>query len=461
MQKVGAYLLERRDGMEWLDARSAEAARICTVIEDWLRTKGASDIDAGGGSYDAVDGSEAKFEVVRATDGGRKWTLYRLIEVTTDGRRFDASLSVTAGATSVAVYTTLEVGSVAAQINQVEVDPRCPKVIRTLLEAEGTWHHGASRLRGLTEVTGFDDGEALALDIKYEQRSVPYVVVSAVDGAIAIDGLDDKLAYDLAGTANVFTVDEGASWALTDTLRKPLSCYAGAVRVYWPGCHVNDNPYRHPLWTAARLDSLDSDEHRARERFRRRLRQMILRATAVSVTRPREIDEVRNAAARAEFAAVKATAKSMSDFEAIADSYAEDNDKLRQELLEREEQIAGLQAEVAKLASEREGLIYHLRQAKSDAEAGEDDVEPDLGEDEAAEQGPPEPGEIRFYKKHYSAPTHDIMVLAGDCGHNSWQGANKADKAKKGIAKLERTEAWRLVQHCGKCKGGGFWRVEW
>jgi len=49
----------------------------------------------------------------------------------------------------------------------------------------------------------------------------------------------------------------------------------------------------------------------------------------------------------------------------------------------------------------------------------------------------------------------------GDCGHNSWQGANKADKAKKGIAKLEGTEAWRLVQHCGKCTGGGFWRVEW
>ncbi|MCB9702769.1 MAG: hypothetical protein H6711_12810 [Myxococcales bacterium] len=463
MQKLGAYLLERRDGMQTADARSAESIRICGIIENWLRTKGASDIASGGGTYDAVDHSDARFEVVRAGDGGRTWTLYRLIEVTPDGRRFDASLSVTAGATSIAVYTTLGVGTASDLINQVEVDPRCPKVIRTLLEDGDSWYHGASRLRGLTHVVGFEAGEALALDIKHEQRSVPVVVLSKMHDALAIAGLDEKLAYDLAGTANVFTVDEAASWALTDTLRKPLSCYAGAVRLYWPGCHLNDNPYRHPLWTAARLHSLDPDEHRARERFRRRLRQLILRAAAVSVTRPREIDEIRNAAARAEFAEAKGKAKSTTDFEALADLFAKENDELRLELLERDEQIAELQAKVARLESERKGLMYHLRQARPDTIAVEDDddVGPDLGEDATADQGPPEPGEVRFYKKRFSAPTHDIMVLVGDCGHNSWQGANKADKAKNGIEKFEGTRAWRLLQHCGRCTGGGRWRVEW
>jgi len=463
MQKVAAYLLERRDGMEWAAARAAEAADLRAAIEAWLQEKGATNIGTGAGSYVAEDDSDATFELLTSQDGDRSWALYRLAEVTSDGRRFVASISVTAGTKDVAVYGTMEVGSVATQVNQVDVDPRCPKVIRTLLDRSGTWYHGASTLRALTHVAGFDSGEAVALEIAHAGRTVPYVVVSTEYGAPALPALDEKLAYDLAGIADVFTVDDAAAWALTDTLRKPLSCYSGAVRVYWPGCHVNDNPFRHPLWTAARLRSLDDDDRRARERFRRRLRQLIMRASAISVVRPREIDEIRNAAARAELAAVKAQAKSLADFEVLADTYAADNDKLREELVGRDEDIAMLQREVARLESEREGLLYHLQQARPDATdaASDDGVNPDLGEDDASEEGPPTAGEVRFYKKRYAAPTHDVLVPVGDCGHNSWQGANKADKAKKGIAKLEGTEAWRLVQHCGKCTGGGFWRVEW
>jgi hypothetical protein len=462
MQKVAAYLLERRDGMEWTDARRGEAAKILSAVEDWLREKGALDVAGGSGTYVAVDHSRATFEVLRAQDGDRSWAMYRLTEVTPDGRRFDASVSVTAGLNAVIVYGTLEVGSLANQISQVEVDPRCPRIVRTLIQSPGSWYHGESTLRGLSHVTGFPAGEALALEIGYERRAVPYVVISMLDGAPALDGLDGTLAHDLAGIANVFTIDDDAGWALTDTLRKPLSCYSGAVRVYWPGCDVNDDPFRHPLWTAARLRSLDDDERSARDRFRRRLRQLIMRASAISVVRPREIDEIRNAAARAEFANLKAEAKSFADFGVLADSYAADNDRLRREVLDREEEIAKLQTEVGRLQSERETLLYHLRQAKPDAADGaNDNVEPDLGEDEAAPQGPPVAGEVRFYKKKFAAPAHDVMVPVGDCGHNNWQGAAKADKAKKGIAKLEGRDDWRQLQHCGKCTGGGHWRVEW
>ena len=71
-------------------------------------------------------------------------------------------------------------------------------------------------------------------------------------------------------------------------------------------------------------------------------------------------------------------------------------------------------------------------------------------------------GDERFYKKHYDAPMHDIMLRVGDCGHNSWENAHSADKARKGIARLEGgRNDWKTVQHCASCTGGGMWRVRW
>lgn len=54
------------------------------------------------------------------------------------------------------------------------------------------------------------------------------------------------------------------------------------------------------------------------------------------------------------------------------------------------------------------------------------------------------------------------MERVNDCGHNAWQGANSADKAKKGIAHFENDRKdWKTIQHCGTCQGGGMWRVKW
>ena len=463
MQKVAAYLLERRDGLQWPEARKAEGEKVCKAIEAWLQSKGATG-DDDGGSYESEDGSRAEWRVYRAQDGDRSWAMYRLDETTQDGRRFSASLSVTVGAKTVVLYATLEVGSVSTQVSPIDADPKCPRVVRNLLGLEGAWYHRESRLRGLKHVRGFDEGETLALEINHAERTVPFVVISTVSGHPALPRLDERLAYDLAGLANVFTVDEAASWALTDNLRKPLSCYSGAVRIYWPQLRLSDDPYRHPLWTANRLLSLDSDARIACDRFRRQMRRRIMRASAISVVRPREIDEIRNAATQAEFARMKAKAKSLEDFKDLADSYANDNDALRQEITRQEDEIEALQNRIVELEAENASLKFHLRQAKPElGEDGEadDEVEPDAIEADTAVPGPPQSGEVRFYKKKFSAPGHDILVHVGDCGHNSWQRAAKADKAKKGIAKLEGTDGWKSIQHCGKCTGGGMWRVNW
>lgn len=380
------------------------------------------------------------------------------------------TVSITVGSKKVFVFVTMDVGSVTRLIAPVEADAKCPRVVRNLLAQLGNWFHGASLLRPLTPLAGFEAGESLGQEIQDAYRTIPIVVVSRPKGRLALPRLDEQIAYDLAGLANVYSADEEASWALTDTLRKPLSTYGGALRIYWPRFSLKDDPFRHQLWTATRLQGIEPDSQLALDRIRRQVRTIIMKASAASVVRPVEIDQIRTAAARSEFAALqaraseleqlKARASSLQEFKGIADSYAIDNDKLRQDLATRDSELERLQNETQRLASNNQALIFALENAQG-ASVRADEVPPDAPDQDEAGL-PPAPGEIRYYKKTYSTPAHDVLILVGDCGHNSWQNATKADKAKKGLVRLLGTHCeWRKLQHCGSCQGGGLWRVEW
>ena len=74
---------------------------------------------------------------------------------------------------------------------------------------------------------------------------------------------------------------------------------------------------------------------------------------------------------------------------------------------------------------------------------------------------PPVKGYTRYYKKIGETRKYDVLVRVKDCGHRAWQRGNRGDKAKKGIARLEGTGEWACLWHCGRCTGGGRWRVRW
>jgi hypothetical protein len=462
MQKLAAYLVERHDGMNWPEARISEAAQLKAHVEEWLRSKGVKEM-AASGSYAAEDGSHATFDIDEAGDGDRTWWLARLQEVTENGRRFVAAVSITNASEKVAVYAILEAGSAATLVNPVEVDPRCPKVIRTLLDYPGRWYHGFTELRRLQRLEGFEAGEGLAAEIKHPERTVPFIVVTEVGPELALPDLDRCLAYDLAGIANVVVLDSDATWALTDYLGAKLSCYAGAVRLYWPRFSINEDPYRHPLWTATRLRSATGDLAAIRERFRTQLRSVVMEASALSVVRPHEIDDIRSAVSRRVFAELKERASSLQDHAELAELYEKDNDQLLAINADLRSRVDDLQALVAKLEGDRAALLAHLRAAKVIPPAvGAEDIASDATIDSDEDLAEPAAGEVRFYKKKFAAAEHDIMARVNDCGHNKWQSAHAADKARKGIAKVEdgRTN-WQTMQHCASCKGGGMWKVRW
>ena len=418
----------------------------------------------------AVDGSEANCRAITVVDGERSWKMFELSEITLEGRKFVTAVSVTVGNKNVVVFVTMEVGSVATLITRIEADARCPRGVRDLLALSGSWYHGPSRLQPLSRLDGFEAGESLGLKIQQANRTIPFVVMSRVQGHLALPKLDQTLANDLAGVANVYSVDEPASWALTDTLRKPLSTYGGALRIYWPRLVLTDDPFRHQLWTATRLQSIEPDPQKAVDRIRRQVRTIIMSASAASVVRPSEIDDIRGVAARSELSALQARASeleqlkteasSLEDFKEIANSYAEDNDKLRHDLSSRDAEVARLQDEVQRLESNNQALIStlaHPRVATDECS----EVEPDAPERDEADESPMA-GEVRYYKKTYSKHAYDVLVRVSDCGHNTWQSSAKADKAKKGLVRLlGESGDWKKLQHCGSCTGGGIWRVEW
>jgi hypothetical protein len=232
--------------------------------------------------------------------------------------------------------------------------------------------------------------------------------------------------------------------------------------LFWPHFALSQDRFLHPLWTAERLRSRGGDLRATRDRFRRQLRGLIFRASALSVVRPREIDEIREAHNRRAFTELRQQATSLAEYQELADSYAAENDQLRRELTDVRSQVEELQDQVHKLEGDKLALKAHLT-AKGAPEVAEEegDIAP-VGDDAEAAFAEPTAGETRFYKKIHARPMHDVMARVQDCGCNKWEGAHKADKAKKGIAKLESGRGdWKSIQHCATCTGGGMWKVRW
>ena len=148
-------------------------------------------------------------------------------------------------------------------------------------------------------------------------------------------------------------------------------------------------------------------------------------------------------------------ARSIEEVLRLAESYAHDADRLRDECRSFRERVEELEAVVARLKADRASLQVHLS-ARGRANAIAPAVE------SAVIAAAPVANEVRFYKKRYATPSHDVLIRVPDCGCNRWQGAHAGHKAREGIAKLEGGRMdWKTLHHCASCTGGGMWRVRW
>ena len=170
------------------------------------------------------------------------------------------------------------------------------------------------------------------------------------------------------------------------------------------------------------------------------MRKIVLTAAALTVSEPRDMQEVRLAASKERMA-------------------SEGSEALRARILELEELNAKLEAELATAKILHASTRHEFEAFK---ERGGDVDEADAANDEAAEGKPPTKGEVRYYKKTGTGGGTDRMVpRKKPCNHNSWTAAFAGDQAEKGIAKLEGQRDWKSLWKCGGCTNGGFWKVAW
>jgi hypothetical protein len=212
----------------------------------------------------------------------------------------------------------------------------------------------------------------------------------------------------------------------------------GAVRLYWPIAQGSEKIYS-SVWTASKLLPADeSQDQQALEKLANQLRQRILGTSSEALTEPSAISNFRlNREKRRDQELAEKGASSAELDELIASKR------------DLETKLAEAKATISRLYGQ-------LREAAHPEASGSSTEEP---EPDAPVK--PKSGEVRFYKKIHSKSNYDVLKSIPDCGHTSWQNAAKADKAKKGIIRLEGSDGWSQVQHCGSCTGGGVWRVRW
>lgn len=449
MQTIASYLLEHTaSSIKHSEKRFDEVRK---AIVEWLKEKKVTEPEKEEGTFiSRTGGAEGNYRRVSVENEKGRVTEIWLTEPTFSGQVFITRVSIIQSESNCKVYSTLSVQNTTSIVAPSAINPRCPSIIHTLVSNLSDWKISKELIEASSSNTDFKNTptELILSQILNSARRLPIIIVSEIEGESIWPKIAEDLAYDLTALAKIYRINEESSWELTEKLGKQNSCYRGAIRLYWPSRGEGKAGAVPPnsVWTASALLSDDIDGSGS-HRFRALVRRSIMSAAAQTIQLPKEIRDIFTYSQRKHFEELTADASKKSADLEIARLYIAENDNLRDE-------VERLQNEVLKLVARAEAAEFALDQRKIGNEIPHIESVPDA-------DIPPSDGETRFYKKTHSRPGYDVLVRVTDCGHTSWQDASKADKAKKGIEKLEGRNDWSKINHCGSCTGGGMWRVRW
>jgi hypothetical protein len=212
--------------------------------------------------------------------------------------------------------------------------------------------------------------------LESSERALPVVLVS--QDSKTGDTLCNvkEMNRRLTGLAHVYEIDRDASFELTDRVGKVMSCFDGAVRLYWPGFARDGNHRRHTLYLAQRIRDLKKDGSLLRDKLFR-----ILSNVASARFREGEIwRRLRKEADRArreELEQLREEAKgSEEDLDRIFDELFERNQRLRTERDELDDQVENLKAEIANYEENLEWYRQQLSAQSTEEPDGEEQQSP-------------------------------------------------------------------------------------
>jgi len=210
---------------------------------------------------------------------------------------------------------------------------------------------GASRkfeLSDSSNILTVDGAKDLAQMIFSQKRTLPIVYVSATNFYDEpIKSINpDRIAVNLAGVAHVFVADSRfPSFTLEKIVGKSMSCYDGAVRLYWPIQAENSGTMFHPLWVPRKIKEMGNFED---ELFK------TIAYFSTGIKPKIGYEEVRRLKLTADIELLK----EKNEIAEMAELYAQENDLLRKQVASMEdrerdhlERIKGLEFKTSTLVS--------------------------------------------------------------------------------------------------------------
>lgn len=236
--------------------------------------------------------------------------------------------------------------SPAGVVTSQNFDARRPGVVGDWI-AQLHVHRDGLRLSDLAWNYGLGDRESLLGRMLDPARTLPIVAVSkAVVGDRHVALLDvHRLARQLGGNAHVVVLDRALSWEVTQELGQALSCFNGAVRVWWPGLTSQDDPARHPLLLP---DRIEHNPDRALSQIVRRVWNAAVDAVGVPALERRLIAERQQAAVEQRMSELKTTTRDIDEVLAEWQQQLDDNVRLQELLNEAEIENEELRATLRK-----------------------------------------------------------------------------------------------------------------
>lgn len=334
MQVLASYMF----GVE-LDQKSAEYRyrALCEELSAWLASKGAKDILDGKGEFRSLTGDNVgKFSIEILDNSAGSLEEVKLVEEAHNGQIFITTTRVVAGVQGIEVWATLSVTGAEMFVAPNDISPRCPAVIRAIISRFSDWRFGGQPLpQGEVARLGSDSDIDLICDkITGDGRALPLIVVSGDQEEQVWPDLSVVLARDLVGLADVILIDADASWRMTENIGANLSCYLGAVKLYWPKRGVRRQKPSYDYWLPDEMRSFGQNDAGMR-RFVSFIRAKIMGVAAQNVVGSKLIRDIHAAAAREKLAEFKA-----GIVEKEFDFLVNENEDLRQEVIRKDERIS-------------------------------------------------------------------------------------------------------------------------
>lgn len=442
MHTLATYVLSH----DFADECTASAFfdKVSTEVDAWLKSKGAV-VMGKEGDFQSKNpngsGSITK-EITKSQSGA--YINVCLEELSGESEIFSTVIYTAIGGNCVSLYCALQVEGLESGVTRVRSVPKCPAIVRRVATLSADWVINGNEIpSGLVEAKDEIAGALLAAKILSPGRRVPILAVAKTESDVELwPGTASDLAYELFGVAKVVLVSDAASCALSEqeAERSSIDCYDGAMRLYWP---MSDGLVPSQLWTQRQLVSRDKDG-RGKNRVVRDVKELLMSAAAISNPLPPLIGRIRAEARAREIADLEKSSSQAAALEARLAALQSENKELLRRTIEAEQQVFELSTKL------KYQTTYHAPPGPDDREGSNDPV-----------YSAPQPGETRFYKKIADKGSHDLLRAYKDCGHSSWQNSAGADKARKGVEKLEGRSDWKNMLHCGSCTGGGAWKVRW